>query len=137
MKKLTYVIMMMAGALLASCMGSDYAGPDFDRKGSPWGNNSLTESNVITVAQLKATYQSVISGNSYKEITEEQQLKVIVTGNDIQGNLYQQIAVQDKTGALLVGIGATGLHGYLPVGQEILISLKGLVIGGYGQQAQL
>ena len=137
MKRLTYIIMVMVGTLLTSCMGSDYAGPDFDRKGSPWGNNSLTESNVITVAQLKATYQSVISGNSYKEITEEQQLKVIVTGNDIQGNLYQQIAVQDKTGALLVDIGATGLHGYLPVGQEILISLKGLVVGGYGQQAQL
>ena len=137
MKRLTYIIMVMVGTLLTSCMGSDYAGPDLDQKGTPWGNNSLTESNVITVAQLKNAYQAAISGNGYKEITDDQQLKVIVTGNDIQGNLYQQIAVQDKTGALIVGIGATGLHGYLPVGQEILINLKGLIIGGYGQQAQL
>ena len=64
-------------------------------------------------------------------------IKGYITGNDISGNLYQQVALQDETGAILVDINAGGLHGYLPVGQEILIDLNGLYIGGYGKQAQI
>ena len=64
-------------------------------------------------------------------------IKGYITGNDISGNLYQQVALQDATGAILVDINGGGLYGYLPVGQEILIDLNGLYIGGYGKQAQI
>ena len=64
-------------------------------------------------------------------------IKGYITGNDISGNLYQEVALQDETGAILVDINAGGLHGYLPVGQEILIDLNGLYIGGYGKQAKI
>ena len=66
------------------------------------------------------------------EVTEDVKIKGIVTGNDIGGNIYNEFSVQDATGALLVCVSQGGLFGYLPVGQEVLIDLKGLMLGGYG-----
>ena len=61
----------------------------------------------------------------------------MVTGNDEGGNLYKQISVQDPTGAIIVGINGSNLYPYMPVGQQLLINLKGLHIGGYRKQAQI
>lgn len=122
---------------MASCMGSDYAAPGLDPDNAPWGNNEITETNVVSIADLKARYASTIASNGYVKIEEDMQIKGVVTGNDYAGNIYQQIPVQDETGALVVGVSASALHGFLPEGQEILIDLKGLYIGGYGEQCQI
>ncbi len=137
MKRLRYIIMVMVATLMASCMGSDYAAPGLDPDNAPWGNNEITETNVISIADLKARYASTIASNGYVKIEEDMQIKGVVTGNDYAGNIYQQIPVQDETGALVVGVSASALHGFLPEGQEILIDLKDLYIGGYGEQCQI
>ena len=135
MKKYQYILLALVCSLFASCMGEDYAEPSLAE--SPYGNNELTESGVITIAQLKEKYATVISQSSMTEVTEDIKIKGIVTGNDIGGNIYNEFAVQDATGALLVCVNQGGLFGYLPVGQEILIDLKGLMLGGYGQQLEI
>ena len=135
MKKYQYILLALVCSLFASCMGEDYAEPNLAE--SPYGNNELTESGVITIAQLKEKYATVISSSSMTEVTEDIKIKGIVTGNDIGGNIYNEFAVQDATGALLVCVNQGGLFGYLPVGQEILIDLKGLMLGGYGQQLEI
>ena len=124
---------------LASCMGDGYADPDLTEKvpTSPWGNNKLKEQNVITIAQLKSDYSSAINGGSFKLIDKDIMLKGVVTGNDISGNLYNEVSLEDETGALLVCVNASGLYGYLPVGTELLIDLNGLYVGGYGKQAEI
>ncbi len=137
MKRLRYIIMVMVATLMASCMGSDYAAPGLDLDNAPWGNNEITETNVVSIADLKARYASTIASNGYVKIEEDMQIKGVVTGNDYAGNIYQQIPVQDETGALVVGVSASALHGFLPEGQEILIDLKDLYIGGYGEQCQI
>lgn len=139
MKKIKFIALAFAALCLASCMGDGYADPDLTEKvpASPWGNNSLKEQNVITIAQLKSDYKTPINGGSFKLIDKDAMIKGVVTGNDISGNLYNEISLQDETGAILVCINASGLYGYLPVGQEILINLKGLYIGGYGKQAEI
>lgn len=129
--------MAMVATLMASCMGSDYAAPGLDPDNAPWGNNEITETNVVSIADLKARYASTIASNGYVKIEEDMQIKGVVTGNDYAGNIYQQIPVQDETGALVVGVSASALHGFLPEGQEILIDLKDLYIGGYGEQCQI
>ena len=129
--------MVMVATLMASCMGSDYAAPGLDPDNAPWGNNEITETNVVSIADLKARYASTIASNGYVKIEEDMQIKGVVTGNDYAGNIYQQIPVQDETGALVIGVSASALHGFLPEGQEILIDLKGLYIGGYGEQCQI
>lgn len=138
MKDLKYIIIAVACIFLASCMGEDYAGVEFpDGTAAPYGNNALKETNVLSIAQLKEKFASVISSSSYTEVAEDIQIKGIVTGNDVAGNIYNEIALQDSTGATLVCIAAGGLSGSLPVGQEVLISLKGLILGGYGQQLEI
>ena len=132
-------MMAMAGMMLASCMGDSYADPDMVETipAPPYGNNLLKEKNVVTIAQLKSDYKTTINGGGYKLIDKPMMIKGYITGNDISGNLYQQVALQDATGAILVDINGGGLYGYLPVGQEILIDLNGLYIGSKGKQAQI
>lgn len=142
MKKFKYIAMAFAALLFASCMGDSYADPDDTETikvpVSPYGNNKLTEDNVITIAQLKSDYaKNIASNTAFTKIDKDIKIKGYVTGNDIGGNLYQEVSVQDETGALLVCINAGGLHGYLTPGQQILIDLKGLYIGGYGKQPEI
>lgn len=140
MKKIKFIamaLMAMTGLMLGSCMGDGYADPDMVISAAPYGNNLLREKNVVSIAQLKSDYKTTINGGGYKLIDKPMMIKGYITGNDISGNLYQEVALQDETGAILVDINAGGLHGYLPVGQEILIDLNGLYIGSYGKQAKI
>ena len=142
MKKIKFIamaMMAMTGLMLGSCMGDSYADPDMVETipAAPYGNNLLREKNVVSIAQLKSDYKTTINGGGYKLIDKPMMIKGYITGNDISGNLYQEVALQDETGAILVDINAGGLHGYLPVGQEILIDLNGLYIGSYGKQAKI
>ncbi len=131
------VAVVAAAALFTACQDGEWDTPDMTNP--PYGNNTieLDASKQTTIAQLKSDYADMISANGFAEITDDLQLTATITGNDIGGNLYKQITIQDGTGAMIVGINTTGLFAYLSVGQQILIDLKGLSIGGYGQQAQL
>ncbi|MCR4957224.1 MAG: DUF5689 domain-containing protein [Prevotella sp.] len=104
----------------------------------PYGNNSISEDNVVTIAQLKAMYPNVFaSTDANKQITEDIKIRGRVTGNDIGSNLYKQFALQDETGAVIVAVNQSGLSGFLALGQEIIIDLKNLYIGGYRKQPEL
>ncbi len=128
---------MMLCVLCVSCHETEWDAPDFGN-GVPYGNNQITEDNVISIAQLKAKYPNYAGINTCIEITEDIKLRVCVTGNDIQGNLYNSIAVQDENGdALIVSISGSDLYARLPVGQEILIDLNGLSFGCNASQPQL
>lgn len=131
--------MAFAALLLASCMGDGYADSvgEKDYTGPAIGNNKLEATNVITISELKEKYATQIERGLYKQVDEDIKILGIVTGNDLGGNLYNQVCLQDKTGGILVCIGKSGLYGELPVGQQVLIDCKGLYIGGYNKQAQL
>lgn len=120
----------------SSCMDGDWDNPTGDLP--PYGNNDLKETNVVTIANLKQMYANGLkASNDTTRIKDDIQLKVRVTGNDIGGNVYNYISVDDGTGGLIIAIAQGGLWGYLPVGQEILVSLKDLYIGTYGNQPQI
>ena len=125
---------------LAACMDKDWEAPQFDEP--LYGNNSIMKEEgdkVITIGELKEKYSSLINASTdgVKEITDDWQLQVVVNGNDEGGNLYKQISVHDPIGAIIVGINGSNLYPYMPVGQQLLINLKGLHIGGYRKQAQI
>lgn len=135
MKNIRYIALAFACCLLAGCMDKDWDNPD---NTDVFGNNELAETNVITIDSLKTKYAKRISvSNAYEQVTESLQIKGRVTGNDIGGNIYNEVAIDDGTGAILVCISQGGLFGYLPVGQEILIELNGLYIGNYGKQPEI
>ncbi|HBC29597.1 MAG TPA: hypothetical protein DC006_08170 [Prevotellaceae bacterium] len=130
--------MLAGGMLMAACMDGDWDAPKHENP--PYGNNGIdtASAGLVTIADLKRMYPKYAQNYTVTEMKQEGRLKCYVTGNDIQGNLYNSIAVQDKNGdALIVSISESNLYGYLPVGQEIIIDTKGLYIGGYGQQPQI
>jgi hypothetical protein len=140
MKKIKFIALAFLALTLGSCMGDGYADPDLTDKvpAAPWGNNSLREKNVISIADLKTQFATIInSDNGYKLIEKDMMIKAVVTGNDVSGNIYNQVSVQDASGAIIIAINGSGLSGYLPVGQEILVNLKGLYIGNYRKLPQI
>lgn len=139
MKTTRYIIMLaVACSLTTSCMDGDWDTPEKAASEVGIGNAAIAETHVVTIAELKSKYKSEIeTAYTYAQITEDMQIKAVVTGNDIQGNLYNEIAVDDGTGAIMVAISQGGLYGLLPVGAEILIDLKGLYVGNYGSQATI
>ena len=139
MKKIKFIALAFLALTLGSCMGDSYADPDLTDKvpAAPYGNNSLREKNVISIADLKTQFATVIANSSYKLIEKDMMIKAVVTGNDVSGNIYNQVSVQDASGAIIIAINGSGLSGYLPVGQEILVNLKGLYIGSYKKLPQI
>ena len=145
MKAMKYLFLAAATRFaLTSCLdgddsllNDDWKDPTIEQ--APFGNNAINEENVITIAELKAhpNYKTAIANSGNKLVEDDLKLRVYVTGNDIGGNLYKQFAVQDQTGALIVAVNEGGLSGFLPEGQQIIIDLKGLYIGGYGSQIEL
>lgn len=132
MKKLSTILFALTMVLFASCMDKDWDDPN-----TTPATADIQETNVVNIQDLKDQYKSVIQGSSYTLITQDVQIKGIVTGNDQGGNIYQKFAIQDASGAILINVAKGGLYGEIPVGQEVLINLKGLYIGGYGAQAQI
>lgn len=127
---------LVMGLGLTSCMDDDWKAPSGDTPA--YGNNTLQEKNVVSIAELKEKYgitKDMI--NDTVRIDDGIQIKGVVTGNDAEGNIYNEIALQDETGGILVCIAQGGLCGQMQVGQEILIDLGGLYIGAYRSQPQI
>ena len=131
------VMLAMTCMMFSSCMDGDWDAPDGST--APFGNNSLEETNVISIKDLKKKYLSGMSkASDTVRITDDIQIKGRVTGNDIGGNIYSEFALQDDSGeGILICVSKGGLFAQLPVGQEVLVSLKDLYIGMYGNMPQI
>lgn len=136
-KTTSLLLFALTCALFSSCMNGDWDEPDF-KGGAPYGNNSLTEQNVITIAELIKKYPNVFaSTDQNKQIDKDIMIKGRITGNDVGGNIYKQVTLQDNTAAIIIAINEGGLNGYLAEGAEILVDLKGLYIGGYRKMPEI
>lgn len=138
MKKIHYLLLALFCSLFTACQDGDWDVPSFS-DGAPFGNNSITEEGLITIAELKADadYKEAFENNGCVLVSKDIKIKARVTGNDLGGNIYKQFAIQDETGALIVAVNQGGLNGYLAEGQEILIDMKGLYVGGYGSTPEI
>lgn len=133
------LLALVAVFATASCMDDDWKEPNSET--SPYGNNSIQETNVVTIAKLKEIYgkKQKDAINDTVRIEDGTQIKGIVTGNDIEGNIYSQIAIQDESDkpGIIISVAQGGLSGQLQIGQEVLINVGGLYYGTYRSQPQL
>ena len=133
------LLALVAVFATASCMDDDWKEPNSET--SPYGNNSIQETNVVTIAELKAKYgpKQKDAINDTVRIEDGTQIKGIVTGNDIEGNIYSQISIQDESDkpGIIISVAQGGLSGQLQIGQEVLINVGGLYYGTYRSQPQL
>lgn len=141
---LKYAAMLFAGVCLASCMN------DFDDE-TVNTDNILTAENVgepnATISEILSQYSSSISNSNWELVEDDVVIEGIVTANDISGNLYQQILIQEagadgnvRTDVPGIMVGMKGLSCFytiFPVGQMIRVNLKGLYVGGYGKQPKI
>lgn len=143
MKTMKYLklalLALVAVFATTSCMDDDWKDPNSET--SPYGNNSIQETNVVSIAELKNTYgpKQKDEINDTVRIADGTQIKGIVTGNDIEGNIYSQISIQDDSDkpGIIISVAQGGLSGQLPIGQEVLINVGGLYYGTYRSQPQL
>lgn len=132
------VLSLLWAATLTGCMNGDYSTPSDEDLINSVGNPSIKERHLVTIAELKEMYaEQMATSGAVKQITEDMQLKATVTGNDISGNIYQEIALQDSTGAIIVGVSASALYGQVALGAEVLVDLQDLYIGNYRMQPQI
>lgn len=144
MKKLKYIMMAAVCCLATGCHDGEDIGFDDGwqeplQSESPYGNNSIEETNVVTIKQLKEMYkEEVTTSYQYAKVEEPLQIKGYVTGNDISGNIYNEVVIQDDSNsAIIIAVSQGGIFGYLPVGTEILVELKDLYVGNYGLQPEI
>ncbi len=90
---------------------------------------------IVTVQQIKALYAGQLAINDYKlrvpvEITHAWSLRGVITASDkTDGNLYKEAFVQDATGGIrLIFNSTSGLY----TGDSVIVNMKGLYIGDYG-----
>ena len=84
----------------------------------------------ITIADLKDKYwQDDV--NYATEITDDLIVRGIVTSSDQTANIYKSLYIADETGSLHFSLNQAKTFLDYPLGQEILVSLKGLNIGKY------
>jgi len=143
MKNIKFMIAALCVVMFAACQDKGEWDAPSDSAAPQYGNNNITETNVLSIKDLMAKYAAEIKNDRIIEITEDIQIKGRVAANDVGGNFYKKITIQDEPAnaadmrAMTISIDESGLWGYLPIGQQIVVSLKGLCIGGYGEQAQL
>ena len=137
MKAIKYLSIAVASLLFAACQDTEW--DVITPNGAAlYGNNSITDDNIISIAQLKKDYPNVFETTDQNALVDKDiKIKGRVTANDIRGNIYNQFMLQDETGAIIVAVNESGMSGYLAEGQEIVIDLKGLYVGGYSRQPEI
>ncbi len=119
------LILMTAGLL--SCE-RDYEAP-------PLTEPAYTGAEAnITIAKLKSLYENITDPTL---IDVDYIIKATVTANDISGNIYKQLYIQDETGGINMGVDQNSIYTEFRVGQEIYVHLKGLYMVVYGEQLQI
>ena len=124
MKAIKYLAIALISLLFAACQDTewDVITPKGDEL---YGNNSITEDGIITIKQLKEKYPNIFNANDQNaKIEDDIKIKGRITGNDIRGNIHKQF-------------NENGMSGYLAEGQEIILALKGLYIGGNAKQPEI
>ena len=139
MKNLKYFIFAAVCSLFTACQNGDWDAPNLSTP--PYGNNNIVEdaTKLITIDAFLNKYKEYLFENTDKltEIKEDIQIKGWVVGNDVGGNIYKKVYIQDDTRALEISVNQGGMNVFLPLGQEVLIDLKGMYIGGYRKMPQL
>lgn len=144
MKTMKYLklalLALVAVFATTSCMDDDWKEPNSQT--SPYGNNSIQEDKdkLKTIAELKDKYEKQDGSVNYAvRIADGTQIKGVVTGNDVEGNIYSQISIQDDSDkpGIIISVAQGGLSGQLQIGQEVLINVGGLYYGAYRSQPQL
>jgi hypothetical protein len=128
-----YVVAALISGLL-------FAVACIDNNETPPPVKDFVAGEIVTVQQVKALYADQLAIADYTlrypvEIENDWALKGIITASDKKdGNFYKEAYIEDATGGLrLIFDSTSGLY----IGDSVIINVKGLFIGDYGNFWQL
>ena len=125
--------MMLSGA-------AGFTACDGDLERPPMIEPSASIKPNTTIAALKADVWQT-DRNYVTEVGQRNGSDIIIAGrvvsNDMAGNVFKNIVLQDETGALTVSINGYDLYKTYQQGQQIVVNLTGLKIGGYNGLLQV
>lgn len=135
MKNITRIFrftVIIAGLLMAvSCTDNNETPPPL---------KEFIPGETVTVLQVRALYADQLAISDYTqrhpvEITHDWALRGIITASDKKdGNFYKEAFIEDATGGLRLLFEAnSGLY----IGDSVIVNLKGLWLGDYGNFWQL
>lgn len=116
-------LVLLTGLFMVSCK-KKFADPP------PTGEPGVVAN--ISIKDVKARYTS----GAPVLITDDVIIEGVVSCDDKSGNYYQQIAIQDSTGGVLLRLASSNLYLNYPVGRKIYVKLKGLYLGQYNGTLQ-
>lgn len=131
MKLYKSLLATMALALMSvsfTACDEDEAVAPLDIPKSEWKANT-------TIADFKAAYwKSDDNYNTQIGTTASGEHMVIsgrVIGNDLTGNIYQNLMIQDSTAAVVVAVKMSDMNVKYKIGEQVIIDLTGLYAGKY------
>ena len=92
---------------------------------------------IVANTSIKDLKARLTSTGTTVAITDDVIIEGVVSADDRSGNFYQQIAIQDSTGGILLRLAGNNLFNNYPVGRQVFVKVKGLYLGEYGRMIQL
>ncbi len=91
----------------------------------------------MTIAEFKAKHWQDVR-NYADTVTENEIIHGWVVSSDESGNIYKNLYIMDESCAgLNIAINKTNLYNDYPIGQELVLSMKGYWVGKYNGQQQV
>lgn len=96
----------------------------------------------MTILELKEKYWQTNTDNyctlvGQNDEDEDIVIRGRVIGNDITGNIYQQLIIQDETAAVTISVTKSDIYKSFPVGEEVFVKMTGLYVGKYANLFQV
>lgn len=126
MKQSFFYLLLLGLLVPTACVDLDFDEP-------PPGGEPIDITANATIQALKAWY---VPG-AFTEITDELIIRGVVIADDESGNFYKTIVIQDETAGIEVKLNSVGLFNDYPIGREVFIRCRGLVISDYNGLVQL
>ncbi|MFN7119138.1 MAG: DUF5689 domain-containing protein, partial [Saprospiraceae bacterium] len=121
-----FLFILLLGVTFHSCIDQEFDEPPVD------GEDPGITPNA-TIADLKALYKA----GQFVPITEDLTIGGVVVADDRSGNYFRSFILQDATAGIEVRINQTSAYNFYPIGRQLFIKCKGLVLGDYNGVAQL
>ncbi len=124
---LPIILLAVAAVTIPSCVDLTFDEPPLE------GEDPGLTANT-TIAQLKSR---LVAPAAFAAIEDDLIIKGIVVADDRSGNYYQTFIIQDETGGIEVRHSIANAYNFFPIGREIYIKCKGLVLGNNSGVTQL
>ncbi len=133
-KSLLAAAMMVAGVSSLTGCSEDLDYPTVEYPSSDLVAN-------VTILDLKKAYWQ--STDNYCTLVEQNSdgediiIRGRVIANDITGNIYQQLIIQDETAAITISVAKNDIYKTFPLGEEVFVNVTGLYVGAYANLFQI